>query len=103
MHEIAVALWHKVIKRTVKDVVAQESCTVLFRYTNCCGITLSTGTSFKNAPSRESAHESDQCGHQKTRRDLSFDVIINTMIGCKPCCHGNDFGLDDESSRDSDP
>ena len=40
---------------------------------------------------------------KKTQRDLSSDVIINTMIGCKPCCHGNDFSPDDESSRDTDP
>lgn len=47
------------------------------------------------------AKDSDECRHQKTQRDLSLDVIISTMIGCKPCCHGNDFSLDDESSGDA--
>lgn len=39
--------------------------------------------------------------NQKTQRDFSLDVIISTMIGCQPCCHGNDFSLDDESSGDA--
>lgn len=40
---------------------------------------------------------------RRPRRDMSFDVIINTVIGCKPCCHGSDFSRDDESSWDTDP